>query len=129
MRLGLLVTLLVLVPLAGCRVHVHGEVRQEGYVPPSAMVRSAPGDTEVRGSDGTFGWQRTCDADVTIHEISERMARTGCELQSYGYDETRATCEGVPLLLRRDARHVYRLCPPESDRAACTAAWARAMAN
>jgi hypothetical protein len=138
MRLGLLATMLLLTAAAGCRIHTH-YVYEGGvaYVPPPAPpAPPAPpppvrirGEVEVQGSDGTFGWQRTCNADVAIHELSERMARKGCQFDSYGYDETQATCEGSRLVLRRDATHVYRLCPSDADRGACREAWAHVLAR
>jgi hypothetical protein len=97
---------------------------------PATPVNAAPApnvnsvDIEVTGSDGSYGWQRSCNADVEIHQLSEQMAKHGCTFESYGYDETRAVCSGVHVLLRRDATHIYRLCPPSTDRAVCTNAWA-----
>jgi len=100
--------------------------------PPATVVTytqpTYAGETEVTGSDGSFGWQRTCNADVEIHRLSEKMAQRGCTVDSYGYDETKATCSGVKVELRRDATHVYRICPAGSDRGACQAAWAPILA-
>lgn len=93
--------------------------------PATVVVR---GDVEVVGSDGSYGWMRACDADVEIHRLSEQMARKGCAFESYGYDETRAVCGGVRVALRRDATHVYRLCPPGADRAQCGGAWGAVLA-
>jgi hypothetical protein len=152
MRLTVFITLLLVTALAGCRVHTRSAYPRRAYAaphayappyaygpeeryavppapPPRPAARVAPAESDVEGSDGTFGWQRTCNADVAIHELSARMARKGCQIESYGYDETMATCDGAQLLLRRDATHVYRLCPAETDHAECKEAWARVLAR
>lgn len=99
--------------------------------PPQPVVIATPvatGEIDVTGSDGSYGWSRTCNADVEIHRLSERMAQKGCTFESYGYDETVATCNGVSVRLRRDATHVYRICPAGTDRQQCVAAWAPVIA-
>jgi hypothetical protein len=100
---------------------------------PAPAPRPAParaGEVLVRGSDGTLGWQRAGNADVEIHRLSAAMTRqgTGCQVTTYQYDETRGTCSGTPVLLRRDATNVYRLCGPGVDEGTCAAAWAPVLA-
>jgi hypothetical protein len=152
MRLATLVTLISLAAAAtGCGVRVHYTARGYAYgyghyygystshgstnivwnqaapPPPAPNVVAMPavgGESEVQGSDGSYGWAKTCNADVEIHRLSEQMAKKGCQFESYGYDETRAVCGGVHVLLRRDATNVYRLCPPNTDRGVCQNAWA-----
>jgi len=108
---------------------------QPSPAPAPNPVNAAPapqnaqsGDVEVTGSDGSYGWQRSCNADVEIHALSEKMAKRGCQFESYGYDETKAICSGVHVLLRRDATNIYRLCPPNAERAVCQQAWAPVIA-
>jgi hypothetical protein len=150
MRLSLPLTIAALTSLiAGCAARVHYTYRGYAYgygyhhgaystsygstniqwnqpaMPaPTPYTQPAGAEIEVSGSDGSYGWQRSCNADVEIHRLSERMAQRGCQFESYGYDETKAMCAGVHVVLRRDATHVYRLCPAGVDRAACQAAWA-----
>jgi hypothetical protein len=150
MRLATFVTLiLAAAAMAGCGVRVHYTYRGYAYgyghyygystshgstgivwnqpaPPPNVIAAPAPatGELEVTGSDGSYGWEKTCNADVEQHRISEQMARKGCTFESYGYDETRAVCGGVHVLLRRDATHVYRLCPAGTDKQVCMNAWA-----
>ncbi len=156
MRLASFVTfLLAVAAMAGCGVRVHyrgggyayGYGHHYGYstsggttgivwnqpapaapAPNVAPQQTSTGEFAVTGSDGSYGWEKTCNADVEIHRLSEQMAKKGCQFQSYGYDETRAICGGVSVLLRRDATHVYRLCPPNIDRAQCMNAWAPVLA-
>lgn len=155
MRLATLVTLISLALMAtGCGVRVrahyahgyggtvhyygghstsHGSTNIQWNQPaPAPVVVAAPqangGEREVNGSDGSYGWSRTCNADVEIHRLSEQMAKRGCQFESYGYDETRAICGGVRVLLRRDATNVYRLCPSGTDRGVCQNAWAPVVA-
>lgn len=92
--------------------------------PPTPPAGAAPNEVEVKGSDGTFGWQSTGNADVEIHKLSEAITRAGCAITEYKYDETKATCGPVEILLRRDATRVYRLCASGTDRKACAQAWA-----
>lgn len=129
MKLGFLVTLAFVAALAGCRVRAHYVQRDYAYLPPPPPSTRVATDIEVQGSDGTVGWRRACNADVAIHQVSEQMARKGCQVSSYGYDETRAVCGDTPLLVRRDATHIYRLCDPSTDRESCRHAWARVMAR
>lgn len=86
---------------------------------PSQVVRN---DTPVEGSDGTFGFQRTGNADVEIHRLSGLLAQK-CKVDKYGYDETQAVCGNTRLLLRRDDEHVYMLCAAGTDRKACETTW------
>jgi len=149
MRLAILVTLLTLA--AGCGVRVHYTYRGYAYgyghyygystshgstgivwnqpapAAPAPQV-VATGESEVVGSAGSYGWEKTCNADVEQHRLSEQMAKKGCTFESYGYDETRAVCGGVRVLLRRDATHVYRLCPAGTDRQVCMNAWGPVLA-
>jgi hypothetical protein len=92
--------------------------------PPAPAAGASPNEIAVQGSDGTFGWQSTGNADVEIHKLSEALPRAGCAITEYKYDETKATCGEVSILLRRDATRVFRLCAPGTDRNACTQAWA-----
>jgi len=91
--------------------------------PPPQMQNDEP----VEGSDGTFGWRRTGNADVEIHWVSERLAQK-CRVEKYGYDETQALCNATRVLLRRDDVHVYLLCARGSDRKACEQAWVVVLA-
>jgi hypothetical protein len=98
--------------------------------PAPAPRQATSGEVLVQGSDGTLGWQRPGNADVEIHRLSAAMTKpsAGCQVSTYQYDETRATCNGVPVLLRRDATNVYRLCAAGVDQNQCAAAWAPVLA-
>lgn len=92
---------------------------------PAAVLQN---DTPVEGSDGSFGWKRLAgNADYEIHRVSEAMVRAGCTVGQYGYDETKATCGAVPLLLRRDAATVYLLCVAGTDKSACQRTWTHVL--
>jgi hypothetical protein len=85
-------------------------------------------DTPVEGSDGTFGWKRAAaNADFEIHRITEALARAQCNVVSHEYDETRAVCGDVPMLVRRDSSRVYLLCGAGAQRGACQQAWVRVL--
>jgi hypothetical protein len=85
-------------------------------------------DEPVEGSDDTFGWKRTGNADVEIHRLSGQLSQR-CKVDKYGYDETQAVCGGIRVLLRRHDVHVYLLCAPGTDRKACEQTWVGVMSN
>jgi hypothetical protein len=91
---------------------------QGANAPPAVMQNDEP----VEGSDGTFGFRRTGNADAEIHRLSALVAQK-CKVEKYGYDETQALCGNMRVLLRRDDRHVYLLCAPGADRKACERTW------
>lgn len=92
---------------------------------PSPVLQN---DTPVEGSDGSFGWKRIAgNADHEIHRVSEALVRAGCTVGQYGYDETKATCGAVPVLLRRDAASVYLLCAAGADKGACQQTWTHVL--
>jgi len=96
-----------------------------GAAPPAVLLN----DTPVEGSDGSFGWKRVAGqtADYEIHRLSEALVRGGCTVGTYQYDETKATCANVNVLLRRDAGNVYLLCAPGVQKGDCQATWTRVL--
>ena len=96
-----------------------------GGAGPPAVLQN---DTPVEGSDGTFGWKRIAgNADYEIHRVSEALVKAGCTIGQYGYDETKATCGAVPVVVRRDASTVYLLCAPGAQKGDCQATWTRVL--
>jgi hypothetical protein len=88
----------------------------------------SPDDGEVRGSDGTFGWTHKGKVDVELRRLTIELGQKGCVLEQYDLLETRADCNGVHVLLRRDAVRVYRLCASGTPHEACEAVWSTRIA-
>jgi hypothetical protein len=78
----------------------------------------------VKGSDGSFGWRTATHAARAMFErVSDGVAKQ-CTVESRNQLETRADCNGVRIIVRRDDTNLYRrVCDSAVDVAHCITTW------